>query len=93
MQRKKWDFFPAFYQEKNRALLHQVGKPFIPAFSNQQTGAPTNAFAKASHQNATPVSGFGCYRVGEDGRLYLIGKSEHYHASLGHAFPGYRLIE
>lgn len=90
---EKVDFFPAFYQEKNRALLHQVGKPFIPAFSNQQTGAPTNAFAKASHQNAAPVSGFGCYRVGEDGRLYLIGKSEHYHASLGHAFPGYRLID
>lgn len=32
-------------------------------------------------------------RVGEDGKLYLIGKSEHYHASLGHRFNGYRLID
>jgi hypothetical protein len=31
--------------------------------------------------------------VGEDGRLYLMTKSEHYHAPLGHAFPGYTLIE
>jgi acetylornithine/succinyldiaminopimelate/putrescine aminotransferase len=31
--------------------------------------------------------------VGEDGVLYLVSKSEHYHASLGHDFPGYRLIE
>jgi hypothetical protein len=35
----------------------------------------------------------GYYRVGEDGRLYLMTKSEHYHAPLGHAFPGYTLIE
>ena len=40
-----------------------------------------------------PLSGFGCFRVGEDGRLYLISKSEHYHASVGHSFPGYRLLE
>lgn len=31
--------------------------------------------------------------MGEDGRLYLIAKSEHYHASVGHGFPGYRLID
>jgi acetylornithine/succinyldiaminopimelate/putrescine aminotransferase len=31
--------------------------------------------------------------VGEDGKLYFIGKSEHYHASLGHSFPGYKLID
>ena len=40
-----------------------------------------------------PLTGYGFYRVGEDGRLYLITKSEHYHAPLGHAFPGYRLLE
>ena len=32
-------------------------------------------------------------RLGEDGKLYFIGKSEHYHASLGHSFPGYKLID
>ena len=31
--------------------------------------------------------------MGEDGRLYFISKCEHYHAPLGHAFPGYRLID
>lgn len=90
---EKVDFFPKEYQQKNVSLLDKVGCSFVSPFQNGQTGAATDAFAKASHLSAAPVSGFGCYRVGEDGRLYLIGKSEHYHASLGHAFPGYRLID
>ena len=28
-----------------------------------------------------------------DGCMYLMGKSEHYHTSLGHNFDGYKLIE
>ena len=40
-----------------------------------------------------PLTGWGYYRVGEDGRLYLLVKSEHYHAPLGHGFPGYLLID
>jgi len=35
----------------------------------------------------------GFFRIGEDGRLYFASKAEHYHLSLGHAFPGYRLLE
>ena len=35
----------------------------------------------------------GYFRVGEDGRLHVISKSEHYHAAVGHAFPGYALLE
>jgi acetylornithine/succinyldiaminopimelate/putrescine aminotransferase len=31
--------------------------------------------------------------VGEDGRLYLTAKSEHYHIPLGHGFPGYQLLD
>ena len=35
----------------------------------------------------------GYFRIGEDGHLYLTAKSEHYHAPLGHSFPGYHLLE
>jgi acetylornithine/succinyldiaminopimelate/putrescine aminotransferase len=45
------------------------------------------------HTEASPLTGLGFIRIGENGRAYLISKSEHYHASLGHGFPGYRLIE
>ena len=38
-------------------------------------------------------SALGIFRVGEDGRLYLISKSEHYHTPLGHGFPGYTLLD
>lgn len=31
--------------------------------------------------------------MGEDGRLYFTSKAEHYHLSVGHGFPGYRLLE
>ena len=34
-----------------------------------------------------------CSGSGEDGRLYLAVKAEHYHLSVGHGFPGYRLLE
>jgi 4-aminobutyrate aminotransferase-like enzyme len=40
-----------------------------------------------------PLSALGYFRIGEDGQLYLIAKSEHYHASLGHSFPGYALLD
>jgi acetylornithine/succinyldiaminopimelate/putrescine aminotransferase len=40
-----------------------------------------------------PLSALGYFRIGEDGHLYLTAKSEHYHASLGHAFPGFHLLE
>jgi acetylornithine/succinyldiaminopimelate/putrescine aminotransferase len=40
-----------------------------------------------------PVTGYGFYRVGENGCLYLTTKSEHYHAPVGHSFPGYSLLE
>ena len=53
----------------------------------------TNSFKKASNQKAAPLTGVCNMRVGEDGRLYLLGKSEHYHTPLGHRFQGYKLIE
>lgn len=48
---------------------------------------------KAASDRMSPVTGFANYRLGEDGKLYLIGKSEHYHTPLGHRFNGYRLID
>jgi hypothetical protein len=38
-----------------------------------------------------PLSAFGVTRIGEDGKIYLISKSKHYHAPPGHGFPGYKL--
>ena len=90
---EKIDFYPEALQEKADLLLPEVGKEIVPPFENRVDGAPTDSFRKAMHKAPAPLSGFGPFRVGEDGRLYLIGKSEHYHASLGHRFPGYRLID
>lgn len=89
----KVDFFPAEKQKKNDDLLSLVGKEVIPHFYNDNDGAATAAFAKALSKDSAPVTGVGCFRLGEDGKLYLIGKSEHYHAPLGHRFDGYRLID
>ena len=90
---EKVEFYPAAMQEKLDALLPAIGKPFAAPLSKTVPGAATHAFAHAFSAAASPVTGFGFYRVGEDGRLYFIGKSEHYHVPLGHRFPGYRLID
>lgn len=89
---EKVDFYPEDAQKMNDALLCKVGTQIVQPFDNSNTGAPTDSFAKASNYAAAPVTGIGTMRVGEDGRLYLIGKSEHYHSSLGHHFNGYKLI-
>ena len=90
---EKIDFYPAEKQRKNDELLASVGKEIVSPFENDNDGAATAAFAKALSKNSAPVTGVGCFRLGEDGKLYLIGKSEHYHAPLGHRFDGYRLID
>lgn len=90
---KKVDFFPEETQNKNDALLNRVGQCISAPFLNAVDGAGTTAFHNATHKNMAPLTGFGTYRIGEDGKLYLLGKSEHYHASLGHQFAGYRLID
>jgi acetylornithine/succinyldiaminopimelate/putrescine aminotransferase len=72
--------------------LEYTGTQFVSAFENTNTGAPTLAFGKASNLKAAPLGGLGIFRLGEDGRLYIAAKSEHYHTSLGHNFNGYRLL-
>lgn len=90
---EKTDLFPAEHQYADIRLLDKISSMATPPFDNDNSGAPTSAFAKAFHRNAAPVGCFGCTRIGEDGKLYLIGKSEHYHASLGHMFNGYKLTD
>jgi 4-aminobutyrate aminotransferase-like enzyme len=90
---EKVDFYPKDFEKRVDELLEFVGKEVCPDFKSSACGASTDAFARATRLPMAPMSGYGFIRIGQDGRAYLISKSEHYHASLGHAFPGYRLIE
>jgi 4-aminobutyrate aminotransferase-like enzyme len=87
------DFLPEAYLQRLHALLPQVGTVVGTPLAQTTPGVGTAKFREATRTAAAPLSGYGYYRVGEDGRLYLIAKSEHYHAPLGHAFPGYALVE
>lgn len=87
------DFYPADKQMSNIKLADKIGETVIAPFETDNTGAATASYKNAFNRNAAPVSGRGCYRVGEGGKLYFVGKSEHYHSSLGHAFDGYKLID
>lgn len=89
---EKVDFFPEDYVNRMDALAKRTGEQIVTSFTDTLVGAPTDSFKKANHSNMAPVGGVGCTRIGQDGRAYLIAKSEHYHASLGHNFPGYKLI-
>ena len=88
------DFFPDALAERLDSMLDQAGSrmPDI-SFPDSATGAGTQAFAAALQRHNAPLSGLGYYRLSEDGCLSIIGKSEHYQASLGHAFPGYQLLQ
>lgn len=90
---EKVEFFPESYVEKLDSMLDRIGQIVTVPFTGKMEGAPTQAFAKAANHDASPISGFGYYRVGQDGKLYVIAKSEHYHTPLGHFFPGYKLID
>jgi len=89
---EKIDFYPEKMQKQLENLLHLVGKNVCTPYTESAKGAATDAFRKATNKKMSPIAGFGFYRIGEDGKLYLASKSEHYHASLGHLFPGYNLI-
>ena len=90
---EKIDFYPESAQKRNDELAYLVGKQVTVRMSDSNDGAATDSFRRAENRSAAPLGAYGCYRLGEDGRLYLIGKSEHYHASMGHSFAGYRLID
>jgi len=87
------DFFPEEFEKSMDDELDAVGTQVVTPFENKMDGAATDSFQGAAHTCMSPIGGKGIYRVGEDGKLYLAAKSEHYHASLGHNYPGFRLVE
>lgn len=91
--KEKYDFFPKTLQDRLDELLPRIGTKVIEGMPDSPRGAGSAAFMEATNIAHSPLSALGFFRIGEDGRLYLTTKSEHYHASLGHDFPGYRLIE
>ena len=88
----KVEFLSAQTIERCNALLDRIGSPFIEPFNDKSQGASTESYKKATNLNAAPIGGLGCFRIGQDGKLYLAAKSENYHASMGHNFAGYKLI-
>jgi acetylornithine/succinyldiaminopimelate/putrescine aminotransferase len=88
------DFYPAAMQGRLASLLDRVGAEVIARpRMDPAAGAGSRKFVEATNVAAAPLSAFGYYRVGEDGRLYLVTKSEHYHTPVGHSFPGYGLVD
>lgn len=88
------DFYPEALQSRLAGLLVRVGHEVTDAPLKATAGGAGSArFVAATRTAAAPLSACGYYRIGEDGRLYLVTKSEHYHAPLGHAFPGYGLLD
>jgi acetylornithine/succinyldiaminopimelate/putrescine aminotransferase len=86
------DFYPPDLVAQGDQLLSRCGQMVCEGLADSARGAGTAAFDQALKRSSAPLSGRGFFRVGEDGRLAAIGKSEHYQASLGHNFPGYRLL-
>ena len=93
LAREKVDLYPLSFARRVDELLPLVGTKVSEALPASARGAGTQGFQEASRTGPAPVSGLGLFRVGEDGRLYLASKAEHYHLSVGHGFPGYRLLE
>ncbi len=87
------EFLPEAMIRSQVAMLDRVGSRVCPHAPPTSQGASSRAFNAATRTEAAPLSTFGWFRVGEDGRLNLITKSEHYHAPLGHAFPGFELLD
>ncbi|MDD3952837.1 MAG: aminotransferase class III-fold pyridoxal phosphate-dependent enzyme [Lentisphaeria bacterium] len=87
------DFFPEDLSVRLDALLDSAGGRMLEAFSGSSSGAGTRSFDAALQRQNAPLSGLGYYRLVEDGCLAIMGKSEHYQASLGHNFPGYQLLQ
>ena len=88
------DFLPEEFMARQHALLRQAGERVAETQAGTPLkGASTRMFDSATKTGMAPLSAHGMFRVGEDGRLYLISKSEHYHTPLGHGFPGYVLLD
>ena len=93
LPRKKWTSTRLPSAIAATAWRIRSARRSCPVFPLPPAAPAAASFLKASRTAQAPLTGYGCLRIGEDGMVYLISKSEHYHASLGHDFPGYRLIE
>ena len=89
----KVSFYPRSFQLRQAELLPRVGTACARAIKTSASGATTAAFRSHEKTTSAPLSGFGYFRLAEDGRLFLISKCEHYHVPLGHDFPGYALVD
>jgi 4-aminobutyrate aminotransferase-like enzyme len=87
------EFLPAAFQDRLRSLHASVGREVTAPVAHSAAGAGTKAWNAATKPHAAPMGGLGYYRLGEDGRLYLATKAEHYHVPLGHRFPGGVLVD
>ena len=85
---KRVEFFPPAFERRLLHLLPRVGQKVGTRLAETPAGATTREFEAHTKVEMAPLSTLGYFRIGEDGRLYLIAKSEHYHAPLGHSFPG-----
>ncbi len=90
---EKVDLAPDTYQARLDDLVDVIGQKVCAGLPDSSPGAGMASFVRATNTATAPLTGLGFVRIGEDGRAYLASKSEHYHASLGHTFPGYRLID
>ena len=90
---RKVDLYPLRFQKRLNRMLSQTGKTVCRGLNSTAKGSSSSAVNRATRTGMAPLAGYGYFRVGEDGRLYMITKSEHYHASVGHSFPGYGLLE
>jgi 4-aminobutyrate aminotransferase-like enzyme len=90
---KRLEFFPQAFERRLLQLLPRVGQKVGTRLAETPAGATARQFAAHTKVEMAPSSALGYFRIGEDGHLYLTAKSEHYHAPLGHSFPGYHLLE
>ncbi len=89
----KVGFFPQGFADRLDTMIDLTGEIVVDPLPVRMEGATTDAFRKATHMERSPLTAYGFIRIGEDGRVYLTSKSEHYHTPLGHDFPGYKLVE
>ncbi|MCK5759318.1 MAG: aminotransferase class III-fold pyridoxal phosphate-dependent enzyme [Clostridiales bacterium] len=89
----KIEFIDKPFIDKQEYLKNHIGEKLFKGLDTDNSGAPTDSFKHAFKKNMTPLGGIGAFRIGEDGKVYLAAKSEHYHVPLGHNFPGYRLMQ
>lgn len=92
LAREKVEFWPRSHQNAIENLAAQVGSTVMPQIPGSPDGAGTASFNRVTKKGPAPIGGIGPYRIGEDGRVYMASKAEHYHIPLGHRFPGYRLL-